>query len=192
MKILVALCLLSFASITFGCKYAPDNRPLEDQLKESPIAFIGQVTRLTLDGIVEFKIEHILNGNHDGSIYVFKNEGTSCDINFTVGQRWIYGGQKLYNPSVLLNNHGLERHNDTKLQLPSKWQACSSDAECGYISYGCDATSANKIFTTQATDQARTIGGDPSAISCVTPDKNFSKILCQKSICGVFSLVSPS
>lgn len=183
----------------WACRYDPDRldkRPLAERLEEMPVAFIGTVSGVTADGMVEFQIEHLLHGDINGQRFTVKSGRSSCDLRFSAGERWIYGGATLFHPSVLLvTSEGraslsFVRMDDSRLAFPTEWQTCSSDAACRVLRYGCTATAVNEGFLSVAKENAWRIGGDPSALDCELkpPASAFSRVLCEQKKCGIWTL----
>jgi hypothetical protein len=194
--VLVALAAWLAAPV-YGCKYDPDRvdkRPLAERLNEVPVAFIGTVSSITPDGMVQFHVEHLLRGNTDGARFLVKVGRSDCDLGFSVGQRWLYGGTTIFHPSVLLAGPGesgptLTRLGDSRLTFPPEWQACDSDAQCSVLPYGCTSTAVNKRFLPAATERAWRIGGDPRAVKCLPQyAPAFEPVLCKQGKCGVWRL----
>jgi hypothetical protein len=180
-----------------ACRYDPntiDRRPLAARLAEALVAFIGTVSGVRPDGMVEFHVEHVLHGVTDGERFFVKVENSSCDRRFLPGERWLYGGTTLFHPGVLLvggRSHAgpaLVRAEDSKLAFAAQWQACKSDSECSVLPYGCTATAVNKGFLPVATERAWKIGGDPRALDCATVQASFEKALCEQGKCGFWRL----
>jgi len=190
------------ASSAYACKYNSeiDKIPFSERLSKSEIAFIGTVTSIEKDGSVKFKIEHLLQGAANGDEFTIKIGKSSCDINFGVGERWIYGGETLADPSMMLSKDSHEitqyfvRYDDSKLNFSKDWQECKSDVECAWIHYGCgDLASVNNSFISVAKDKAYQIGGNPMVMNCAFSNPSSPIIfhpikLCQQNKCGIWQL----
>lgn len=194
LRVLVVWLGLWSAVPAWGCRFVFDKRPLSVRLDVVPVAFIGTVTSVALDGKAEFQVEHLLRGKVEGRIFVVSNDGSSCDIRFSLGQRWIFGGAKVFHPSFLLagshqTDSSLIRINDSALSFSFEWQACDSDAVCNILPYGCTETAVNKEFLVTARKKAWLIGGNPRTMNCVSVQNNeFRRALCEKNKCGIWVL----
>ncbi len=142
-----------------------------------------------MGGNVVFGVEHQIKGLSTDKFSV--NQGrTSCDIKFVVGQKWLYAGQNVFNPSILLESsiggkivvhQNPIRRDDSGLGLKKEWQVCEVSSSCKFINYGCSDTASNKNHYDLAKRKAIMVGGDPTAISCVSsPDNLFDLPLCVK------------
>ena len=99
-RTLALVCLvLAFAGRAEACRYLP--RPFEEQLKNANQVFYGTVMRVE-DGLTILKVDKAVRGVKDGQEVEVPNEGSSCDIRFTAGQRWFFMGGALPSGSALL------------------------------------------------------------------------------------------
>ena len=92
---------MAFSGFAEACKY--QQRPLEEKLKEAQQAFIGTV-RTVENGQATLVVEQTLRGVTEGQEVVAPYEGSSCDIRFTAGQRWLYLGSVHPSGSLLLQD----------------------------------------------------------------------------------------
>jgi hypothetical protein len=123
---------------------------------------------------------------------------TSCDIQFGVGQRWLFGGVTQLDPSVMLGRADessaaalgrLHRKDDARSSFPAEWQLCAEAAQCVMLPYGCSKTSVVLEHEPAARRQAWRIGGDPSLRECAGPPANtqdFHPPLCVAGRCGAW------
>lgn len=194
---LVFAFLTCFASSVWGCRYDAEKigmLTLSERLDNTPIAFIGTVINVTEDKVVQFSVEHQINGELNSKQFAIKAGDSSCDIRFSVGQRWIYAGTTLLDPSILLNDNlqdislKLQRFDDKKLNLPKIWQQCISDDDCKNLNYGCTVTAVNQRFLNEAKNHVLQQGLDPKTLNCVNDNETFKLAFCQQSLCGVWSL----
>ena len=96
--LLLALVLL--AGPVHACRYAADTRPLATRLAEVPLAFVGRVVAVD-QGVAVFEVETALRGRPGKQQRVEIADG-SCAIRFHAGDRWLFAGASLPDPSWLL------------------------------------------------------------------------------------------
>lgn len=194
MKYFLALLALLISSSAFACKFMPDKRPFNEQVRESPIAFIGTVTKSQEDGTVTFSVDSWVKGG-SGDTYTFTSEKTSCDIEFSVGQRWIFGGGKMYNPSRLINDKNgdftvkYRQIDAANLDVSIAQQVCFSNNQCKIVDYGCGReTAVNNLFypsVIKAINERRaTEGACPASKN--HPSLLFEEARCVSNHCSVF------
>ncbi len=95
-----------------ACRY--QQRPLAETLKDAQQAFIGTV-RTVENGQATLVVEQVVRGVTEGQEVVADDEGSSCDIRFTAGQRWLYLGSVHPSGSLLLQDeNGNEMQDNLK------------------------------------------------------------------------------
>lgn len=92
---------VAFSGVAEACRYQP--RPLAESLKQAKEAFIGTV-RTVENGQATLVVEQVVRGVVEGQEVVADYEGSSCDIRFTAGQRWLYLGSVHPSGSLLLQD----------------------------------------------------------------------------------------
>lgn len=103
---------MAFAGSAEACRYRP--RPLEESLKAAQQAFIGTV-RTVENGQATLVVEQAVRGASEGQEVVAAYEGSSCDIRFAAGQRWLYLGSVHPSGSLLLQDeNGNEMQDNVK------------------------------------------------------------------------------
>jgi hypothetical protein len=119
---------------------------------------------------------------------------STCVIAFEPGDRWLYAGDTAEQPSVRLGLASeatavamgrLRREDDGQLSLPAQWQACTADAQCVVLTYGCARTAVNAAREAAARAKiGKTTGvGCKGAVANVEPLPN---PLCVASRCGTW------
>lgn len=197
---LIIALAMGFAFPALACKFKPDTRPMHIRLNDTPIAFIGQVFEVT-DKTVSFRVEHLLRGTTPSN-GIFQlpiaNPLSSCHIRFSNQQRWLFAGDTLMSPSMLLDQdtsttnalEPLKRITDRALQMPIEWTRCTNDQQCRILPYGCSRTAVNNHAYEQAKAIAHKRFGRPETVNCINTE-TFSDLpqpLCVASQCGVWYL----
>lgn len=99
------LCLVvllgAFSGTAEACRYQA--RPLADSVKDARVAFIGTV-RTVENGQATLVVEQVVRGVTAGQEVVADYGGSSCDIRFAAGQRWLYLGSVHPSGSLLLQD----------------------------------------------------------------------------------------
>lgn len=89
-----------------ACRYQA--QPLEANLARAQQAFIGTV-RTVENGLAILTVEQVIRGVKQGDTVEAVNGGSSCDIRFAAGQRWLYLGSGHPSGSLLLQDeNGIE------------------------------------------------------------------------------------
>jgi hypothetical protein len=195
----LALALALAAQGAWACKFVQPTQPFSQRLSEAPLVFIGVVSQAS-DSSVVFTVEHPLRGIDAKSFTLPRTGLSSCHIRFGVGERWVFGGEYLMEPSMLLGRAEdasatsmgrLRRRDDSRLSLPAEWQICSRASQCVAVPYGCSMTSVVSQHESVARKQAWRIGGDPRMLECARPPANtpdFPTPLCVAGRCGAWLL----
>lgn len=208
-QLIAAFILACGASGAWACRAAADDRPAQVRYQAAPVAFIGTVISAR-DEEVTFEVEHALRGASAGrtTIALPKPYGSSCTTRFHAGQRWLYAGPTVMDPSVLIpgildsgskpnpsspaHRDRLMRAPDEHLSLPAKLQSCTADSQCQAFPYGCSVTAANGAGYEEAKALAWERGGDPRAMNCASFRNPGSHIhlgaLCVAGRCGAWSI----
>ncbi len=97
----VVVLFIAFTGSAGACKY--QQRPLAESLKDARQAFIGTV-RTVENGQATLVVEQVVRGATEGEEVEAPYEGSSCDIRFTAGQRWLYLGSVHPSGSLLLQD----------------------------------------------------------------------------------------
>lgn len=101
-RVLSFLVLLgAFSGAAEACRYQA--RPLADSVKDAKVAFIGTV-RTVENGQATLVVEQAVRGVTAGQEVTADYDGSSCDIRFTAGQRWLYLGSVHPSGSLLLQD----------------------------------------------------------------------------------------
>lgn len=101
-RVLCFLVLLgAFSKDAEACRYQA--RPLADSVKDAQVAFIGTV-RTVENGQATLVVEQVVRGVTAGQEVTADYEGSSCDIRFSAGQRWLYLGSVHPSGSLLLQD----------------------------------------------------------------------------------------
>lgn len=144
-----------------------------------------------------FNVENPIKGINKKTYTLKKDNISSCHIRFSKGQKWIFAGEMVMNPSVLLaqtingktqNFYKEMRHNDTRTELKTEWQQCETSAQCTSIVYACDVTSVNSQHIGEAKKHINNKGLNPASFNClIAPTGQLSLPLCQENKCGIWS-----
>ncbi len=177
-----------------------DGRPYSQQLESAPLAFVGTVTSV-MGPNVTFAVHHAIAGNPGAFTTVKADPPSTCAISFATGQRWLYAGPAAKHPTQLLlartlgvadTEFGpLRRVDDARAELPSAWQACSSNTQCVPVRIGCRVTAANAAHASEAQAQAILKVGDHRAMECSSPPAEvlpLGKPQCVAARCGSWVL----
>ena len=197
--ILVFLACSVAAGAATACRYP--RRPLPLLLAEAPAVFVGTVEVVTPDSVT-FQVEHAIKGVVEGRrVIKYETPVNTCTIRFEPGARWLYAGDSQPTGSRWLERTGgvasakdaiggLTRENDALIGLPAAWQACSTDAQCHTVPYGCSTTAAAVTHLADARALAVKRGGDPASVECQrnTTAWRVPKALCIASRCGSWTL----
>lgn len=106
------IVIAAFPTGAEACKY--QQRPLAENLKEAKLAFIGTVKTVE-NGQATLVVDQSLRGAGEGQEVVADYEGSSCDIRFAAGQRWLYLGSVHPSGSLLLRDeNGNEMQDNIK------------------------------------------------------------------------------
>lgn len=100
LALLVALA--TGVSSAQACKFRPDERPLQVRLADAPIVFEGRVISVD-DELVTFRVDKAVRG-HKGGVFMVAQGHSSCELRFAIGERWLYAGSLVMNPSQLLKH----------------------------------------------------------------------------------------
>lgn len=100
LKKLVCFFLLSYFQSSFACSPAVDSRTFAERLKDAPVSFLGTVTNIATDGKVTFTVDHWMSSNATDKTYTVQGGHSMCDIQFSVGDKWIFGGTTVFDPSM--------------------------------------------------------------------------------------------
>ena len=174
-----------------ACRVEPDARTLQQKLVDVQPAFVGSVR--SVDGAgVGFDVELPLRGS-PGRTYVAATDGGDCTFAFRIGERWLYAGTSMRDPSRRLGKGSeplarhIERLDDRRLELQA-WQACDDGAQCVAIDNGCLLTAVHGDHRTRAAQRALARGGDPRAMSCEVLALNDTVLACVQRRCGAWRL----
>lgn len=86
----MSLMLVLTAPEAQACRYK--SQPLKDSLAAAPTVFIGTVEEVKKD-LAVFRVQHALKGVEQGATFeVDAVRMSSCALQFTAGQRWLYLG----------------------------------------------------------------------------------------------------
>lgn len=102
MKLRVLLLVLSgllTGHSAAACSYI--EAAFDDQIESAEVAFIGSV-RVDEEGLVIFDVEKPIRGVEEGSKFSVEEMRTSCGIDFSPGQVWLYLGAHQISGSRLL------------------------------------------------------------------------------------------
>lgn len=195
-SLLISLVVFA-APAAWACRFEQDTRPLSVRLGEQKVLFIGVVERVTPEE-VRFTVEHSLRGGAVGSYpAAFELPGSKCNLEFALGDRWLFAGQYLMSPSVRLGRAtdstrdslgALKRLEDAGLKLSAAWQSCGRDDECVLVPVGCTATASNLGSKERLTAAAWSKGGDPRATNCSASGDSYRVALCVDHRCGAWAL----
>jgi hypothetical protein len=89
-----------FAGSACACRFEPDPRSLTLRLSSVPLAFVGRVAAVE-GGQARFIVELALRGQPGSEQRVTIGHG-SCAIRFQSGDRWLFAGPSLPDPSMRL------------------------------------------------------------------------------------------
>jgi hypothetical protein len=188
-----AAWLLALLPVLLACRFAPDTRPLQDRLDEVPQAFVGRVVTLH-DGVATFAVEVPLRGAPLRELRV-PIGSDSCDIRFQAGERWLYAGPRVPDPSRRLGSasvplaQAMARRDDGGLGIEA-WQRCGDSAECVLVAYGCSLTAAHRDHRQLATERAWSVGANPRTRNCTGAPEADSVAACVGGRCGAWVLRS--
>lgn len=104
-RLILSVMLTGFGAwgtMAVACRYATDPRPLVQRLDGAALVFVGTVVSDDRDDVV-FSIEKVVKGQ-PGTPFRLTKGRSSCDIRFRRGERWLYAGPTVANPSVLLQD----------------------------------------------------------------------------------------
>ncbi len=190
MRVVVFLIMFLYALNGYACESSPNN--MFDRLNDSKIIFIGYVKSVVGKSVV-FDVEHQIKGVE---LKLFNVEllDSGCNNVFKIGQKWLYAGESVSSPSLLLEEvingkkiiykNGI-RVGDLNLGLKKEWQECESSLSCETIVYACSSTSLNYKSFSLGLKHVREMWGSPSFYNCIQlPDKVFALPLCVKNKCG--------
>lgn len=183
-----------------ACDLAPDPRSYAQRLADEPLVFVGTVTAVN-GREVRFAVHHTLRGMPGEAVSVQALPPSTCAISFEVGQRWLYAGVAVNQPSVLLlaNARGvpasdfgrLARVDDTAARWPAQWQACTRNDQCEMVAIACQYSAVHTAHAAQANAQSIRMLGDHRAMSCATLPPEIRALpapQCVASRCGLWLL----
>ncbi|MBL8470896.1 MAG: hypothetical protein KF778_22280 [Rhodocyclaceae bacterium] len=194
--ILFVALVLTTCSSALACSPVADRRPYAERLASVPLAFIGTVLAAGADR-VEFKVEHLLQGELAQATYALPRTPSTCNLEFLAGQRWLYAGDAITHPSLLLSGPGLagrkpvqpQRVEDAALDLPAAWQRCERDPQCRRVRGPCGPASAVRAER-QPEAEARLARASHDGHACPTQAR-VTYAACVALRCGLWTLALP-
>jgi hypothetical protein len=181
--------LLALLPALLACRFVPDTRPLQDRLASVAQAFVGRVESVR-DGVATFTVEVPLRGAPASEVRV-PIGADSCDIRFRAGDRWLYAGARVPDPSRRLGDvtvplaRVMSRLDDGRLGIDA-WQHCDDSSQCVPVPYDCSVTAARRDQQQRATERAWALDGDPRTRNCTGAPEVDTASACIGGRCGAW------
>lgn len=90
------------SGVSLACTVPEEQVDVSMQLEKAPVAFVGVVKNATYPAPVTFSVIKAIKGPSEGQDYVVKEDYTSCSMDMSAGETWLFLGSRIGSGSRLL------------------------------------------------------------------------------------------